>query len=125
MYVAPLTDWMLALWAERTSGFSWEIAFWAIESPPCGRLPSALVIFPLLTVICTCTSPYWVFSAGPVKVPDGAVFVGVGFGVVGCGVGVTTGAAEWVAGGVVLVGEGLGVAFFVGDAGAGSPTWAA
>jgi hypothetical protein len=75
------------------------------------------VIFPLLTVIDTCTSPYWVLTAGPVKVPDfpaGALVLGAD---VGCLLG--AGAVECVATGVVAVvflgADGFGVLFFAGD----------
>jgi hypothetical protein len=87
--VAPLTAWMLALWAETTSLLSWLIAFEPIESP--GWMSSvALVILPELTVICTSTWPYWVFSVGPVNVPDlpaGALVLGAAAGVVAGAVG--------------------------------------
>src|SRR5580704_14531030 len=99
---------MLALCALSTSWFSGDSAFCAIESPPCGRVPLALVILPLLTVIDTCTSPYCVFSAGPVKVPDlpaGAVVFGA------------LGVAECVAAGVLAAGvvecDGFGWGFLV------------
>jgi hypothetical protein len=70
----------------------------------------------LLTVIETCTSPYWVFSAGPLKVPDlpaGALVFGALL------VGAIVGAVECVAAGVVagafLGADGFGVLFFAAD----------
>jgi hypothetical protein len=70
----------------------------------------------LATVIETCTGPYWVLTAGPVKVPDlpaGAAELG---GVVGvllgaALVGATAGAVEWV---TVGLGEAFAVLFFAG-----------
>lgn len=57
------------------------------------RASLAAVIFPLLTVITTCTGPYWVLTSGPsycCVVFGGVIFdgVGVAFGVVLVGVGV-------------------------------------
>src|SRR5262245_18420460 len=110
---------MFAIWAWRISLLRTRMAFCAIASPPCGRPPFALVILPFCTVICTCTAPYWVFTAPPMNVPAGAVCVGVGvgFGVVGIGagvalvgvvagafvVGVATGVFRWVVAGAVGV----------------------
>src|ERR1700733_11525376 len=106
---------MLALCAVSTSWFSRGMAFWPIESPPSGRVPLALVIFPLPRVIDTCTSPYCVFSAGPLKVPDlpaGALVFGA-----------LLGAVECVAAGVLPPGvvravagcDGCGAGFLVAD----------
>jgi hypothetical protein len=78
-------------------------------------------------VIETCTGPYWVLTAGPVKVPDfpaGALEVGggVGFLVGVLLVGVVAGAVEWVTAGEDGA---LGALFFAagfdGDALASSP----
>ena len=87
-----------------------------------------MVIFPLLTVIDTCTSPYWVLTAGPLKVPDFPAGV-LGAAVVGADVGFLVGAdaVECDGAGVVAVvvlgavaeDEGFGVLFaadFDGDA---------
>jgi hypothetical protein len=76
------------------------------------------------TVICTWTGPYWVFSLGPVKVPDGfggaELFVGAGAagGVVGSLGGAVVGVVRVGAAVCVLAGF-LGAAFFAvldGDA---------
>jgi hypothetical protein len=79
-------------------------------------VPSALVIFPLLTVIDTWTSPYWVLTAWPVNVPDfpaGAPELGAA--VVGAGVGFLLGAGVVERDGVVLGAvagdDGFGVLF--------------
>jgi hypothetical protein len=63
-------------------------------------------------VIDTCTSPYWVLTAGPVKVPDfpaGALVLGA----------LLVGVVECVAAGVVAVVlgavDGFGVLFFTAD----------
>ena len=119
--MAPLPAWMLALWAETTSLLSWLIAFDPIESS--GWMSSlALVIWPELTVICTSTWPYWVFSVGPVNVPDlpagvlalvdgaGVVAGAVGFLLVAGAVGVVgalvVGAVDAGAVDLVIVGDG-------------------
>src|ERR1700743_3311373 len=102
---------MLALWAVSTSWFSCGRAFCAIESPPCGSVPLALVIFPLLTVIETCTSPYCVFSAGPLKEPDlpaGALVFGALRGAVEC---VAAGVLAPAVRGAVAECDGFGAAF--------------
>src|SRR5579859_8118025 len=97
---------MLALWAVSASWFSCGMAFAPIESAGC-CVSLAAVIFPLLTVICTCMGPYWVLTIGPVKVPDGAAgaVLGGGFGAVELG-GAELGAG-WA--GVVFGGALVGV----------------
>jgi hypothetical protein len=81
----------------------------------------ALAIFPLLTVIDTWTSPYWVLTGEPVKVPDfpaGALELGGGVGFL-VGVllvrpvvaGEVVGAVEWV---TLGLGDAFGVLFFTG-----------
>lgn len=57
MKVAPLTAWMFALWAVSTAWFSCGMACAPIGSAA-GCTSLAAVIFPLDTVITTCTGPY-------------------------------------------------------------------
>jgi hypothetical protein len=97
------------------------IAFEPIESS--GWMSSvALVILPELTVICTSTWPYWVFSVPPANVPDlpAGVLAGVdGAGVVAGAVGflLVAGAAGVVGALVVgLVDAGAVDSAMVGDA---------
>src|SRR6185437_253773 len=92
---------MLALWAVSTSLFSWETAFAPIESSGCCTSLAA-VIFPLATVSCTWTGPYWVFSFGPVKSPDG--FAGAVLGGAFGGAELDGAMVGCVAAGVVLAG---------------------
>jgi hypothetical protein len=68
----------------------------------------------LLTVIETCTSPYWVFSAGPLKVPDlpaGAVVFGA-LAAVEC---VAVGVLPPDVVGAVAECDGFGAGFLVAD----------
>jgi hypothetical protein len=106
---------------------SWSMAFCPMRSPPSGSL--ALVIFPLLTVIVTCTGPYWVLAVPPLKVPDGpdgallagalgvADFVGAGallVAVLAGAVGMEV-CAGVVAGAVVFLAVACALADFVAD----------
>ena len=75
----------------------------------------ALVIFPLLTVIDTCTSPYCVFSAGPLKVPDlpaGALVFGALLGAAEC---VAAGVLPPDVTGAVAECDGFGAGFLAAD----------
>src|SRR6185312_6509721 len=101
---------MLALWAVSTSLFSWETAFAPIESSGCCTSLAA-VIFPLATVSCTWTGPYWVFSFGPVKLPEGFAGAELDGALAGC---VAAGAVlAGVAGRVVAGAVGVDDAFAV------------
>src|SRR6185437_7504470 len=107
---------MLALWAVSTSLFSWETAFAPIESSGCCTSLAA-VIFALSTVSCIWTGPYWVFSFGPVKLPEGFAGAVLGGAFGGAALdGVLAGVAGRVVAGAVGVDDAFAVFFADGAA---------